>query len=302
MFFRQIKLAVQNFLRNFWLSLATVVIIVLSLFSVSILFGLGAMAGEVVSILESKISISLYLKPEIGLEKATEIKRSIERDPLVAKVYHRAKEEEFESFQKKHENNEILLRSLEEVQENPFGDTLIIMSEDIGNYTNILTTIEDSDYIDLVEGKEFNKSYKSIITRLDQLSQSARFIMLGLIVLFTVISTLIIVNTVRITIYTYREEIGIMRLVGATRGFIRSPFLIQAFFYGIIAWIVHLLILFPIMSMLQPYVTNFIGVDSINLATYFVDNFLMIFGLELVGVLFLTLTSSAIAMRKYLKV
>ncbi|MFA7662581.1 MAG: permease-like cell division protein FtsX [Patescibacteria group bacterium] len=302
MFTRQLKLAFQNFLRNFWLSLATIVIILLSLFSVSILFGLNALASEAINILEEKISISLYLKPEVGLEKATEIKTAIESYPQVSGVYHIAKEEALESFREKHKDNELILQSLNEIEKNPLGDTLIIKSNNASAYPEIIGTIENAEYKDLIENKKFNEEYKSIITRLDELSKSIRWIMLGLIGLFILISTLIIINTIRITIYTYREEIGIMRLVGATQGFIQSPFLMQSFFYGLVAWGVHLAILFPIISALQPYINNFVGSDGINLVQYFTQHFVVIFGGELVGVLLLTLLSSAIAMRKYLKV
>jgi cell division transport system permease protein len=302
MFGRQLKLALQNFLRNFWLSLATIVIILLSLFSVSVLFGLNALAGEAINVLEDKISISLYLKPEVGLEKSNEIKESLEKDSRVSEVYYIAKEEALESFRNKHQDNELILRSLNEIDKNPLGDTLVIKATEVNLYPEIISTIESSDYSELIENKKFTEDYKNIIAKLNTLSENIRWVMLGLIGLFVVISTQIIVNKIRITIYTYREEIGIMRLVGATQSFIRSPFLMQSFFYGLVAWGAHLAILFPIVSGLQPYISNFVGSDSINLIQYFRQNFVVIFGLELLGVLLLTLLSSAIAMRKYLRV
>jgi len=300
MFLRQLKLAFQNFFRNFWLSLATIVIILLSLFSVSILLGLGAMAEDIIGVLEDKISISLNLKSEVGLEKATEIKELIKRNPKVTNVIHIAKEEGLENFREKNKDDEIVLRSLNEIEHNPFGDILIIKANNVNDYLEIIDMVEEAQYNDMIEERIFNENYKGIIARLNQLGESVRWIMMGLIALFVLISTLIIINTIRITIYTYREEIGIMRLVGATRGFVRSPFLMQAFFYGIIAWGAHMAILFPAIAAFQPHINNFIGSDSINLVTYFSQNFVIIFGAELLGVLFLNLVSSAIAMRKYL--
>lgn len=302
MFLRKLKLAVQNLYRNFWLSMATIVIILLSLFSVSLLFALSAVSQEAVSVLEDKINVSIYLKPEVGLQKAREIKMQIENYDEVEAVFHIAKEEALESFRQKHADNELIQRSLEEIEGNPLGDTLIIKAYQTSDYPVLIDKIGEDDFSSLVENKKFNENYKGIIGKLDQLSENISWVMLGLTALFVIISTLIIINTIRITIYTYREEIGIMKLVGATKGFIRSPFLMQAFFYGVVAWGIHLVILFPVMRAFQPYVANFMGTGAINLAQYFTQNFIVIFGAELLGVLFLTLFSSAVAMRKYLRV
>ena len=122
------------------------------------------------------------------------------------------------------------------------------------------------------------------------------------ILVFILIASLIVFNTIRVAIYTHRQEIGVMKLVGATNWFIRSPFLLEAVVYGIIACVAGIAIVYPMLNFVQPYVNNFFLTTQFSLTGYFTDNFWAIFGLELLMIILINIISSSVAIRKYLKV
>jgi cell division transport system permease protein len=93
-----------------------------------------------------------------------------------------------------------------------------------------------------------------------------------------------------------------MKLVGATNWFIRSPFLVEAAFYGLVSCAISVIIIYPMLNFIQPYINNFFLTEEFNLLSYFNHNFWKIFGLQLITIILLNIISSSIAIRRYLKV
>jgi len=120
--------------------------------------------------------------------------------------------------------------------------------------------------------------------------------------LFILISVLVVFNTIQVGIYTHREEIGIMRLVGASNSFIRSPFLIEGVFYSFFSVIILIVLLYPFLIFAQPYVDSFLKEYSANLVTVVNHNFVLIFGAQFLVAVAITILSSLIAVRRYIKV
>jgi len=114
-----------------------------------------------------------------------------------------------------------------------------------------------------------------------------------------VISVIIIFNTIRMAIYISREEISIMRLVGASDAYVRGPFVFEGMMYGIISAVITLVLFYPIALWLGPYTQQFFG--DINLFMYYTSNFGIIF-LSIMGTgVFLGALSSYLAVKKYLR-
>ncbi len=301
-FSRQIKMAWNNILRNIWLSLATVFIICLSLFSISALFGLNALTTEVMSSIMDKVNVALYFKPEVTSEQISQIRDNFATLPEVASATIFTKEQALESFKLAQSDNPLISQSLNELKDNPLNDSLVLKAHDISQYPAILSLADQEPYSQLIWSKKFNDDYRSIANKLDQVKHNVGWVMLAVIIIFALISILIIVNTIRIGIYNYHEAIEIMRLVGATNGFIRAPFIWQSIFYGLTALIVQAGIFIAALYYCQPYLGKLVGITDFNLAAYFLRDAWKIFGWELLGVLLLNILGSVIAMRKHLKV
>jgi len=304
-FFRLLKIAFQNFYRNFWLSFVTLTIIILSLISINILFILNIFTNTAINTVKDKIDISVYLKPNISEDQSFAIKTKIESLPKVKEVSHISADQALENFKKRHFNDDLLLESLDELDDNPLGITLVIKANKIEDYPSILEEIESKDfaeYANWIADKDFN-NYKIIIEKLNNISQKIRTIGLIASAILLFITILIIFNTIRVAIYTHHEEIEIMRLVGATSHFISGPFLVESILFGFLSWLVTIIIIYPLLNLLQPYIFSFIGASTggFDIVEYYNTNFIQIFGWQLILIILLSIISSSIAIRKYLR-
>jgi len=124
----------------------------------------------------------------------------------------------------------------------------------------------------------------------------------GLVItaVLAVVSVVITFNTIRLVIYTAREEISVMRLVGASYSYVRGPFVVGGIFYGVVATIFTLVIFYPLVLWLGPTTESFFG--SINVFDYYISNFGQLFLVLLLSGVVLGGVSSFLAVRKYLKI
>jgi len=299
---RQIKMAWQNILRNIWLSLATVLIVVLSLFSISLLFGLDALAKEAMRSIMDKVNVSLYFREGVSSDQIEKIRANFASLPEVASTQIITKEAALASFKTSQSDNELITKSLNELGDNPLSDSLVIKAKDVSQYQGILSITEQSPYSELIWSKKFNDDYRTIANKMDQIKKNFGWVMIAVITVFALISMLIIINTIRIGIYNHHEEIEIMRLVGATSNFIRGPFIWQSIFYGLIALVLETGLFLTTVYYTQPYLGKILGIGNFDMFGYFLQNAWKIFGYELLGVLILNILGSIIAMRKHLRV
>jgi len=164
-----------------------------------------------------------------------------------------------------------------------------------------LLVLDNPDYDELIQDKNFDDN-EMVINRLSDLSRRIQRIGMIISVIFIVIAVLIIFNTIRINIYTHREEIGIMKLVGATNWFVRAPFLVESLMYAVLAVVVSMAILYPLLGVIAPQVNNFFEGYNLDLVNYFNSRFWQIVGLQLALAVLLSVLSSSIAIGKYLRV
>ena len=161
--------------------------------------------------------------------------------------------------------------------------------------------MDNSKYNQLILDKNFD-DHKVYIEKIKSLSDNLKKIGFSLSAVFILIASLIVFNTIRVAIYTHRQEIAVMKLVGATNWFVQGPFLLEAIFYGVIACVLAIIIVYPLIGFVQPHLNNFFLTEEFSLINYFNDNFWLTFGLELLAVILLNIISSSIAIRRYLKV
>ncbi|MBU0707161.1 ABC transporter permease [Patescibacteria group bacterium] len=299
-FYRALKFAFQSFKRNVWLSAATILILVLTLFSVSLVGTINFIGDRAIRSVKDKVDLSVYFYPEVGEKEVQAIQARLQTLPSVKNVNYIPKEQALEEFIEKHKDDPVISETLEILDDNPLGATLVIQAKDIEKYSEILNVMSDPNYSDMIYEKDI-EDYQTIIRRLTNMTDRIYQITFVISMIFIIIAILVVFNTIRITIYTHREEIGIMRLVGATNWFIRGPFILESMIYAVISTIISVGILYPILRLVSPQVTTFFEGYNLNLANYFSDHFIEILGLQLIVALVLSMISSMIAVGRHLR-
>jgi cell division transport system permease protein len=298
---RILKQGLINFWRNGWVSLASVLVMVLTLFVVGILFFSNLLLTSALERLEDQVDISVYFKTEAPVDKILSLKSSVEKLGEVERVEYISREEALSRFKERHRENVLITQSLEELGENPLGASLNVKAKDPRQYEAISRFLESGppaggeEIIDKINYRQ----NQVVIERLNQILQSSRALGLGGTIVLAAIAVIVAFNTIRLAIYTSRDEISIMRLVGATNSYIRGPFLVEGVIHGLLATIVTTIIFLPLASWLGPKAEHFFG--GPNLYNYYLSNFLAIFAILLLVGVVLGVISSLIATRRYLK-
>lgn len=299
--FRVARFAWQNFYRNIGLSLITILILLTTLISFDVILLVRGLTGTAIQLVEQRIDVSLLFKADSPDQKMEEIKNLLAKMPSVESLIFKNRQEVLEEFKKNHKKDSGILSALAELNDNPLGAVLIIRAKNTENYEQIIKAVDIPEYNALIEEKTFDdhgpviKKISLITSRVEQLG-----LVLGLIL--TIVAFLIIFNVIRLSIIMHGEEIGIMKLVGASNWFVRLPFLLEMACLSLLAWLVNLGLLYLAIYFTDPYVAKFFEGANFSLRGYFNQNFLLFFGGELVGLIILSFLSSSLAMRRYLKV
>lgn len=300
MFLRIIKFAFQNFYRNFWLGIVTITMLIVTLFSITTLITLNVVTDQVVKSIENKIDVSVYFKENVDESQILKAKAELGNLSEVEKVTLVSRDEALILFKEQHKDDPTILSSIEELDANPLPDFLIIKAKNTKDYPKVLDVLNTEEYNEIIERKDFD-DHKAIINKISLIKDRTKKLGLIIIAIFSSIAALIVFNTVRIAIYTHRDEIKIMKLVGATNWFIRAPFLFEEIFYALISSFVLISLFYPLLNFVQPHFNYFLDYDF-DLISYFKNNFFIIFGLEFLIIAAINVLSSVVAMKKYLEV
>ena len=297
-FKRILKAGLFSFYRNGWLSMATIIVMSLMLFVMGNLIFLGAFANTALRMFQSKIDIIVYFTAEAEENQILAVKKELEGVPQVVEVAYVSKESAYADFRERHKDNAFIASALDEIGTNPLQASLSIRADDPVHYAAISDFLVKKNY-PIVDKINYFEN-KEVIERLTGMAASARAVGAAITAVLAFVAILVTFNTIRLAIYTVREEIGIMRLVGATQWFIRGPFLVSGVLYGASAAIAVTLLFFPIAWLLAPKIMLLL--PTFDLFHYFLNNFFEFFIIMLGCSIVLGVLSSAIAIRKYLKI
>jgi len=298
--FRIIKFTLQHFFRNFWLSLVTVSMLVLTLLTVDILLTLNLTAEAAVNSVEDRVDVTATFKVGTAddvVQNSAVYLRSLDQ---VQDVLIVSPDQALEDFKNQHANDPVILASLDEVGGNPFGYELVIHAKATENYPMILEALDHPSFRDQIEKKDFS-NHQTMLVKLSDVSNKVRWFGLALAAIFLLIAVLIAFNTVRVTIFVHREEISIMRLVGATGRFVRLPYLLEAILFSALATLFSALIFLPAVSALSPFFSSYFSTSG-QLTDFFIGQAAWVFGLEFAGSALVCVVSTAFALKKYLKI
>ena len=292
-----------GFWRSAYVSLASIFVLTVTLFVIGSTMFVDQLLTTSLQTLQQKVDINVHFAPSAPQDDIDAILRDVESLPDVALVTYTSREDALAKYREENQNNEIALQALEQLDDNPLGANVAIQANETSQYENIANFLDEKKKSESAQNPIISTiNYQDNKGSIDTLSsiiiniEKATFV--AMIVLI-VAAVLITFNTIRLAIYTSREEISIMRLVGAGNMFIRGPFMLQGIMYGLVAGVFALLLLYPVLVWLGPPTEAFFG---FNLFTYFVTNFSYIF-LVLVGIgVVLGLFSSILAIARYLRV
>lgn len=296
---RTLKSGFQNFYRNGSLTVAAVSILTLALLIISVIMVLSISANLGLKYIEDKIDIRVYFKSNVEEQDMMAFRSEVQKYKEVRSAEYISKNKALDDFRTANAGKPDILKAIEAVEENPLLASANIKATNPEQYDVIAKSIENSSYKDDIASINYQQ-YKLVIDRFNTTIKTIRKTGVFLFVLFSLIAILITFNVIRMTIFNHGTEIEIMRLVGASNNFIRLPFVFEGVIYGAFAAVIAIILLFPIVKLVTPYIIGsaYVNIIQADFAKYFI----LIFVIQLfVGVL-LGIISSLLAIRRYLKV
>ena len=292
-----------NFYRNTFVSFASVMMMTITLLIIGATIFMSAILSFTIANIERKVDVNVYFYPNAPEQQILDMKAALEQLPQVAGVSYVSRDQALKDFQDRHQNDYLTLQALNELGTNPLGASLNIQAKDSEQYESIANFLSGDETIDsgvnknIIEKVNYYQN-KEIIARLNALSNTVKKIGVILTVIFVGLSVVVTLNTIRMAIYSAREEINVMRLVGAENKYIQGPFMIEGIVSGLFAAVITIIALFPLTLWISKYTVDFFG--GLSLVKYYGDNFLQIFIILLLVGIVLGALSSIVAIRKYL--
>lgn len=299
---RIFKSGFVNFFRNAFVSLSAVTVMVVTLFVFSVIVFSSALLNQTLDEIKNKVDVNVYFLPEANEEAVMEVQKQIESLPEVDYVEYVSKEQALENFEFRHRNNEEILEALDELEENPLGAILNIKAKETSQYESIAVFLEQNYPSDLPESIVDTVNYnqnKETIQKLSQMIEAGEKLGAIITVIFILISILITFNTIRLSMHISRDEIKVMKLVGASGSFISGPFIVTGLIYGITSSIITLIILYPITYWLGPITASFF--NGVNIFNYYLSSFGEVFLIIFFSGILIGSVSSFFAIKKYLR-
>jgi len=297
------KAGFVGFWRNAYVSIASVFVIMVALFVIGTSMFLDQLLTTSLTQLQQKVDINVYFVPSAPQTDIDAIRSAVEALPDVSAVVYTSREEALSKYRERNQNDEIAMQALAELDDNPLGANIAIQANQTSQYESINLFLEEKRDQESAQNPVIDEiNYprnKEAIDTLTDIIDGVEFASLVTMIILILAATLITFNTIRLAIYTAREEISIMRLVGASNMFIRGPFMLQGLMYGLVAGVITLIIFYPIMVYLGPITAAFF---EFNIFTYFVSNFSYIFLVLIGSGMALGLVSSTLAVARYLRV
>ena len=293
----------MGFGRNIWLAIAAIAMMGITLTILLFAVVANATFAHTIDIITDRIDVSVFLKDSVDSGDRAQLIDDLKKVENVESVQYISKDEALKRYRAQNVDNPELLAAISEV-DNPLSQEIIVQPIDANNMQPIKDYLEQPAIAELQsDPTSYSGDRKEAI---DKIAKATRFFeqagVVG-IVIFALISTLIIFNTIRMAIFNRRDELVIMRLLGASTLYIRGPFVVETILYGLVAAAFSLIIcasLFAIAS--STLQASSLGLLDIKYSgEYFKDNLWLILVVQLAAGIVIGAVSSIIATRRYLK-
>jgi cell division transport system permease protein len=295
-----------DFWRNGFVSFASILMMVFTLFIIGLAIFTGVILSSTLQQFRDKADMNVYFTTDAPESQILTLQKSVDALPEVASTQYISATDALANFRELHQNDQLTLQALDELGGNPLGAVLNVKAKDISQYASIANFLQGQEALQSGQPQiidkinYFDQQHQDAINRLAQITDSSKVIGIIVIVIFVLTTIAISFNTMRLAIYTSREEISVMRLVGAGQGYIRSPFLVEGVMYGLIAGIITMLLFYPLTWWLGNATENFFG--GVNVFDYYVSNFALLFLVIVGSGVLIGAIASYLAVRRYLKI
>ncbi len=292
-----------NFVRNAWLSIAAMAVMLITLTIVLFSVIANATFTHTIQQITDKIDISVYLKDTVTKDQRDKLLSDVKGLANVKSVNYLSKDDALTAYKAQNAGNVNLLLAISQT-DNPLPASLQIKPRDVNKIGDIKTYLDKKD-IKAMQSDEtsYSGDRKEAVDKITHATNFMRKAGIIGVLVFAFISMLIIFNTIQMAIFNRRDELTIMRLLGASTSFIRGPFVVESVLYGIISGMISIVLLNGLFAVSSSTLqASSLGLLDINYANeYFASKFWLFLTLQLATGIFIGAASSIIATRRYLK-
>ncbi len=301
---RVLRSGAQSFFRSGFVTFSSVVVLTITLFIIASTLLLGGFLNFTLDNVKQKVDINVYFMTTASEPDVLAVKKSLEGLPEVSSVEYISREQALETFKEKHSGDNLTLQALSELGDNPLGASLNIKAKDPSQYAGIAKFLEgdnnetlSSDGSKIIDKINYSQN-KLIIDRLTHIINSASELGFWLALIFIVISIIITFNTIKLTIFMAKDEISVMRLVGASGKYVKGPFVVTGVLSGLVsAFLITVIFSLGTFIINRYYGNYFVGFD---IFTYYMSNFFYILFIVFGSGIILGSVASYLAVHRYL--
>lgn len=283
--------AFKSLKRNKTISIAAAITVLITFIVLGIFVLLAQNANIIIEDLEDKIEIQVYLEDDIRLIDKREIEVKIREQKGVESITYESAED---AYNKVYENNPNLLNGYT-LEKNPFPASYIVKIANSAKIDDIIKSLDG------LSGIEEVGSQQDIVSTIQKVIQTLKWVGIALFFILIAVSIFLIMNTIKLTVYSRRKEVGIMKFVGATDWFIRWPFIIEGMVIGMIGSLLSSVTIYFLYNIVVDKITSSSLIMTVKLIdqSYIITTllFIFLFGGAVIGGI-----ASFLALRKFLKV
>lgn len=297
------RYGLSNFARNAWLTTAATVVMTVTLTIILATFTLHLVFNDTLTEIRQKIDISIYLADNITQQQQNQLESDIQHVTSVTTIDYTSKAQARQDYISQNSGDAQQIEALSVLgDKNPFPASLRVHVSDT-NHLSAISDLVNQDKYKSYQSKpaSLNGSRKDAIENIARAAQFSEIAGLVVSGLFLVLSIMVIFNTIRMAIFNRRDEIEIMKLIGAEKSFIRGPFIVEACLYGVFAAVVAIALMYVVLLTAGPGVSSY-GISIQPTISFFSTYPALIFVCELLAGVLIGIMSSLLAIRRYLKV
>lgn len=289
----------RGFVRNGWLSTATVAMVALALTLTLSLLLFSLASSRLISLAEGRVDLSIYIQKGVPESDALTLRTLLAALPEVESAVYQSPEERLAAFRERHASGPTTLAALSELDENPLLASITVRAKDPSQYTIITRYLEAPRFGGIIDHVNLQENVK-VVERITRLARAGRELGMALAILLGLLAVVVAFSSIRLAIYSLREEVAIMRLVGASNWFIRGPFIVQGIIFGTLGTLFAFLVVVPAVFLAEPQVQRYL--PDISLVSILRSNiWVLVFTTLILGIV-VGVGSSMIAIRRYLKI